>query len=575
MVGSNPESGHPIAAMHIQKAINRGAKLIVIDPIKTEMAQKADVHIQLPPEYNVPVLNSLIYTIIDEKLEDKEFIDKYTNGFDYVKKTVKDYSPEVVAKMTGLDAEDLRRAARIYATNKPAAMTHGMGVTHFNHGVGGVCSVSNLMLVTGNVGVLGSGDYPLRGQQNVQGACDMGVLANVYPNLGKVTDPEQKAYFEKMWNTTGLSDKVGLMKTEIPDAIIDGKVKVFYTLGENPVMSEPNTNHFLKGLSKLEMYIVQDIFLTETSLKADVVLPGVSVAEKTGCYTNAERRVQLNTKCIEPVGEARQDWEILCDLAKRLGGEGFDFDTPELVWEEVRKIDPARYGGMSYYRLKKEYGLNWPCPTEDHPGTPSLYMDKKFWTPDTKANFVPVFFTEDKDKMFQMGEDMSKKLKFKKDYPYFVASPDEKADEEYPLQLITTRKVYQYTVGTMTRRSRMIEQGGDAHGSTAEFNPKTAEKYGLKHGDFILAESRYGKIAIMVEESDTIKEDVVQMSFHYWEAQSNELTSEGVDYTTKTPTYKSAIKVRKISQKEFLDVLEEKREKFQTQKIIFDDMHQH
>lgn len=379
MIGSNPENGHPIAAMHIQRALNRGAKLIVIDPIKTEFANRADVHLQLEPEHNIPVINSMIYTIIEENLVNQEFVKNHTNGFKYLKEAVKDYAPEVVAKYTRLNADDIRKAARIYATVKPAVITHGMGVTHFNHGVGGVCDVSNLFLITGNICELGAGDLPFRGQENVQGCCDMGVLPNVYPNLGQVTDQTAREWFESKWHLPKghLSAKIGMHKTEVPDAIINGQVKFFWTIGENPVISEPNTNHFLKGISMVEMYVVQDIFLTETSRKADVVFPGVASSEKEGLYANAERRVQHNDAVITPPGDARQDWWIVCELARRLGlGEHFTYQSPEQIWEEVCRIDPRRYGGMSYYRIKKHHGLHWPCPDENSLGGQSLYLDK-------------------------------------------------------------------------------------------------------------------------------------------------------------------------------------------------------
>jgi len=373
MIGSNPASGHPIAAMHIQRALDRGAKLIVIDPIKTEFAQKADVHLQLPPEHNIPIMNAMLNYIIANDLCDDEFIAKYTTGFDYVKEAVKEYTPAYVSAMTGVPKELIEKAAHLYATIKPAAISHGMGVTHFNHGVGNVYDVSNLFLCTGNIGNLGAGDHPLRGQQNVQGACDMAVLPNIFPNLKPVTDPEAKAFYEKLWGCK-LDDKIGIHKTQIPDAIMNGKIKVFYTIGENPVISEPNTNHFLKGLAHLDFYVVQDIFLTETALKADVVLPAVSGAEKDGCYANAERRIQRNHKAVNAVGNVKQDWQIISEIARRLGAKGFEYTSVEQIWEEVRISDPARFGGMSYERLEKENGLHWPCPTLTHPGTPLMYI---------------------------------------------------------------------------------------------------------------------------------------------------------------------------------------------------------
>ena len=572
MIGSNPENGHPIAAMHIQRALNRGAKLIVIDPILTEMAQKADVHIQLPPEHNIPIMNAMLHYIIANDLCDNEFIANYTTGFDYVKETVKEYTPQSVSASTGVPQELIEKAAHMYATIKPAALTHGMGVTHFNHGVGNVYDVSNLFLCTGNIGSLGSGNYPLRGQQNVQGACDMAVLPNIFPNLKPVSDPDARAFFEKFWDCK-LDDKIGVHKTQVPDAILSGKIKVFYTIGENPVISEPNTNHFLKGLAHLDFYVVQDIFLTETALKADVVLPAVCGPEKDGCYANAERRVQRNHKAVNAVGNVKQDWEIICELGRRMGAKGFDYYSPKEIWEEVRRADPARFGGMSYERLDKENGLHWPCPTLEHPGTPSMYMDKKFYTSDQKARFAPVVFVDDKKDIPLAEKKLAERLNLPVGYPMMAGSVDEKTNSEYPIELLTTRKVYQYTVGTMTRRSPALECGADLHGPAAEINPTTAIAYGLEEGDYIAVESRYGSIAIKVEVTDVVPPNIMQMAFHYWKGHSNELTSNGVDAISLTPTYKAAVKMHKITPKEFHAIRVEKKEKFYSQKIIYTDFH--
>ncbi|MFT7003140.1 MAG: putative molibdopterin-dependent oxidoreductase YjgC [Sulfurimonas sp.] len=572
MIGSNPENGHPIAAMHIQRALDRGAKLIVIDPIKTEMAQKADVHIQLPPEHNIPIINALLNYIIANDLCDDEFIEKYTNGIEYVKEVVKEYTPKYVSELTGVPQELLEKAAHLYATVKPAALTHGMGVTHFNHGVGNVYSVSNLFLITGNIGVLGSGNYPLRGQQNVQGACDMAVLPNLLPNNKPLTDEKAVAHIEKLWDCK-LDTNVGIFKTEVPDEILNGKIKFFYTVGENPVISEPNTNHFLKGIANVGFYVVQDIFLTETALKADVVLPAACGPEKNGLYANAERRVQMNIQAVTPPGDAKQDWEITCEIAKRLGAKGFDFTRTEDIWDEVREIDPQRYGGMSYKRIIAENGLNWPCPTLDHPGTPAMYMDYKFYTPDQKANFAPVIFVANKEDIPMAEKELAKKLNLPKDYPLMAGSVDEKTNEEYPIELLTTRKAAQYTVGTMTRKSPALEIGGDHHGSAVEIGIETAKAYGLEEGNFISIESRYGKVAAKILVTEVVPTNVMQMYFHYWEANSNELTSSGMDPISKTPTYKAAVKMKKISQDEYIASLNEKKEKFTSQKIIYTDFH--
>ncbi|CAD7286982.1 Formate dehydrogenase H [Campylobacter suis] len=578
MIGSNPENGHPIAAMHIQRALNRGAKLIVIDPIKTEFASRADVHLQLAPEHNIAVINALIHVLFEEDLINWEFVNAHTKGVEYVREVVKDYSPETVSKYANLNPEDIRKAARMYATIRPAVITHGMGVTHFNHGVGAVCDISNLFLLTGNVGELGSGDLPIRGQENVQGCCDMGVLPNIFSNLGSVTDPEQRAWFEKVWHLEPgfLSGKIGLHKTEVPDAILDGRIHFFWTMGENPVMTDPNTNHFLKAISKIDMYVCQDIFLTETSLKADVVLPGVASSEKEGLYANAERRVQHNEAVITPPGDARQDWWIICEIARRLGAkEGFNFKSPEEIWEEERKCDPRRYGGMSYYRIKKHHGLHWPCPNEDDMGGQSLYLDKKFFTPDGKGKLIPCLHVGSLAEIEPAKEEFRKRINLPDDWEVMAGSVDEPTDENYPIQLLTTRKVYQYAGGIMTRRSKAIENGGDSIGPIAEMHPNLTKRYGIKHGEFIKAWSRYGYIVIKADITDVVPDGIIQMTYHYWESCCNELTSNGWDLIAKTPTFKAAIQIKRIEEDEFLRIRAEKRIKFQTDKVIFDDYHHH
>ncbi len=576
MIGSNPENGHPIAAMHIQRALNRGAKLIVVDPIKTEFASRADVHLQLAPEHNIAVINSLIYVIFEENLVNWDFVNECTKGVEYVREAVKDYSPEAIASYTNLNPEDVRKAARMYATIRPAVITHGMGVTHFNHGVGAVCDISNLFLLTGNICELGSGDLPIRGQENVQGCCDMGVLPNIFPNLGSVTDPKQREWFEQVWHLEPgfLNGKIGIHKTEVPNAILDGRVHFFWTMGENPVMTDPNTNHFLKAISKVDMYVVQDIFLTETSRKADVVLPGVASSEKEGLYANAERRVQHNEHVITPPGDARQDWWIICEIARRLGAtEGFNFNSPEEIWEEVRKCDPRRYGGMSYYRIKKYHGLHWPCPDENDMGGQSLYLDKKFFTPDGKGKFIPCLHVKTVADIEPAKAEFAKRVNLPPEYEVMAGSVDEPTDAEYPIQLLTTRKVYQYAGGVMTRRSKAIEEGGDSIGPIAEMNPALAERYGIKQGDFIKAWSRYGYIVIKADVTGIVPDGVIQMTYHYWESCCNELTSNGWDFISKTPTFKAAIQIQRIEEEEFLRIRELKRIKFQTNKVIYDDYH--
>lgn len=559
IIGSNPENAHPIAAGYIQKAQKNGAKIISINPICTKFSQKADFFIPVPTEYNIPLLNAMLNVIIERNLVDEEFIKNHTFGFEYVKKNVENYDVYKVAKELNLDPNLIIDAAITYATNKPAAIIHGMGVTHFNHGTANVCAISNLFLATKNIGVAGSGNYPLRGQQNVQGSSDLGVLPNVFPNLASSTDKNAISYFEKFWDCK-LSQNGGIFKSELPKHIDSGKIKMLYTIGENPVMSETNTNHFLKSLKKLDFFVVQDIFLSETALKADVVLPAVTVAEKVGCYTNTERRVQLSIGNVEPLKGAKQDWQIICELAKRLGFEKqFSYENPEEIWEEIRQMDKARFGGMSYKRLLQEHGLCWPCPDEKSSHTPILYKDFKFKTEDFKANFSVIGFCENGDEISNLQEKTKLELGLPERVPCLFGSPSDKPNDEYPFVLITGRKQSQYTVGTMTRKSPKLNDKLDSDGAELKINPKAAQRLNLQSGDAVKIESKQGFIACKILVDDMcVQENAVFMECHYKEALVNELTSDVMDQITKTPSYKAAVKISKISLQEMEKIQEDK-----------------
>jgi formate dehydrogenase major subunit len=568
IIGSNTGECHPIIAMHVHRALDRGAKLIVIDPKRTEMAQKADIHIQLPPGYNIPVLNALMNVIIEQKLYDKEFVEQYTIGFKYLRRAVKDYTPEKVSEMIGVRAELLRKAAEIYATQKPSAILYAMGITQFTHGTGNVWCISNLATLTGNLGKEGGGVNPLRGQNNVQGACDMGALPTTYPGYKPIADPKARAHFEKLWECK-LSDKAGMWIPDLPHAIEEKKIRFLYVFGENPVLSDPWTDHFLHALSELDFLVVQDIVLTETAKKADLVLPAACWAEKNGTFTNTSRRVQRVRKAVEPPGEAKSDWEIFCEIAKRLGVDGFNYRDAEEVWNEIRKTDPQKFGGLTYKRIEETNGIPWPCSAEDHPGTPVLYVGGKFLTPDEKAKFVPVIFTEDKNKRQQFEKRLKEELKLPDGYPMMVGAIDEKPDKAYPCLFTTGRYVYHYHTGTMTRRCKPLEEGADLYGPTVvEIGPGTAGKYSLAEGEYVKIENKRGIIACKVRITDRILDDVLFLTFHYWEANGNELTNTSYDPIAGTPELKIAsAKIEKITEEEFTAILKEKEEKLQSAKF--------
>ena len=375
ITGSNTTEAHPLVASHILEAKERGAKIIVIDPRQVQIGRLADLYLQPRPGTDVAWLNGLMNVIVGEGLEDRAFIEARTEGYDELRQAVAEYTPERVEEITGIPADDLRAAARLYAQSKPAAILYAMGITQHTTGTDNVKSCANLAMLTGNMGVPGSGVNPLRGQNNVQGACDLGGLPNVYPGYQKVTSPEAKAKFEAAWGVEDLPDQLGMMVGDMIDGACEGRLSALYVMGENPMLSDPDINHVRHCLEQLDFLVVQDIFLTETAQLAHVVLPGASFVEKDGSFTGTDRRIQRVRKAIEPLGESKPDWEIICLLTQRMGASGFDFASPEEVLDEIAQVTPI-YGGASYQRLEKEGFLQWPVPTPDHPGTPYLHKDK-------------------------------------------------------------------------------------------------------------------------------------------------------------------------------------------------------
>ncbi len=513
IIGSNTSEAHPLVASRIMKAREeRGAKLVVIDPRKTQMARLADLYLRFRPGTDVAVLNGLMNVIISEGLADEEYIAARTEGYEEMKALVEAYTPERVEEISGIPADGLREAARIYVTNRPSAIIYAMGITQHTTGTDNVKSCANLAMLTGNVGVPGSGVNPLRGQNNVQGACDLGALANVYPGYQKVVSPEMQEKFEKAWGST--SDlNVGLTVTEMIDAAGDGRVRAMYVMGENPMVADPDLNHARHCLEQIEFLVVQDIFPSETAQLAHVVLPGASFAERDGTFTATDRRIQRVRKAVEPLGESKPDWEIICLLAQRMRASGFDFASPKDVMDEIAQLTPI-YGGVSYDRLEELGFLQWPVPTADHPGTPYLHKGK-----------------------FSRGLGHFHALEFQE--------AAELPDEEYRFILTTGRLMFHWHTGTMTRRSEKLHQ--EVPEAYVEMHPGDAAGIGLDGAKRVRVASRRGEIELGVRVTKRIKPGVVFIPFHFAEAAANALTHAALDPVAKIPEYKvCAVRVEPV-----------------------------
>jgi len=513
ITGSNTTEAHPLVASHILQAKERGARIIVIDPRETQIARLADLYLCPRPGTDVAWLNGMMNIIISEGLEDQAFIQKRTEQYEEFRQVVMEYSPDRVEAITDIPASQLREAALLYARSKPATIVYAMGITQHTTGTDNVKSCANLAMLTGNIGVPGGGVNPLRGQNNVQGACDLGALPNVYTGYQSVSSPEVREKFEEAWGVKGLTDQVGMTVTEMMPAARQGRVRALYVMGENPMLSDPDINHVRESLQELDFLAVQDIFLTETAQLADVVLPGASFAEKEGTFTSTDRRVQCVRKAIEPPGEAKADWEILQLLARRIGCPGLDFASPAAVLDEIARVTPI-YAGISRERLEQEGFLQWPVPAPDHPGTP--YLHKGTFTRGL-GRFHPVHFQE----------------------------AAELADEDYPLILTTGRLMFQWHTGTMSRRSDKLEQ--EAPEAYVEINPDDASKAGLNGHQRVRVASRRGEIELAVRITPRIRRGVIFIPFHFAEAAANALTNAALDPVAKIPEYKvCAVKVEPV-----------------------------
>ncbi len=507
IIGSNTKESHPVIANRMIKAFRKGAKIIVADPRKVPMTKFAEVVLTLRPGTDIALLNGIAHVIIKEGLHNEEFIREKTESFEEWKKTVEAYAPERVEEITGVPKEDIIEAARIYGSSRKAGIFYTMGITQHACGTDNVRAVANLVTLTGNIGREFTGVNPLRGQNNVQGSSDAACLPNVYPGYQRVDIPEIRQKFEQAWGVT-LSAKAGLTATEMMDAAAEGKIKAMYIMGENPIITDPNMHHTVEALRSLDFLVVQDIFLTETAGYADVVLPAACSFEKEGTFTNTERKVQKVRKAVEPPGEARDDLSIIAEVSGRLGYP-MEHISPEAVLKEYGKLWPAM-AGISFSRLD-EKGLQWPCPSEEHPGTEFLYKDG---FPKGKVSFSEVAY----------------------------CPPAEITDETYPFVLTTGRNLFQYHSGSMTRRVKPIE----AHAGKpyVEINPGDGEKLGIRTGDIIKITSRRGEIAIKARLTAKVPEGTVFIPMHYREAAANVITNDALDPVVKIPEFKvCAVKI--------------------------------
>ncbi len=511
VIGSNTTECHPIIGAAIKRAAQRGVPLIVADPRAIELTEFAAVHLRQRHGTDVALINGLMHVILQEGLEDKEFIAERTEGFEKFRATVERYTPELAEEITGVAAQDIVRAARIYAQASAASIVYSMGITQHITGTDNVLTLANLAMLTGNIGRPGTGVNPLRGQNNVQGACDMGALPDVFPGYQKVDDDAARAKFEEAWGVP-LPTRPGLTVVEMINAAAEGKLRALYVMGENPMLSDPDSSHVEEALKELDLLIVQDIFLSETAQLADVVLPAAASAEKDGTFTNTERRVQRVYKALEPPGEARVDWQIICDLSSRMDYE-MSYPDVAAIQDEIAAVTPI-YGGIAYDRLQHS-SLQWPCPDRNHPGTPILHTEK-----------------------FSRG--------LGKFHPVEFIPPQELPDDEYPFVLSTGRILQHFHTGTMSRRSDVLDELVSV--GAIEIHPADVERLGVADGELVKVTSRRGEIEIAAKVTDRVAPGEVFLAFHYREAPANRLTIAALDPVAKIPELKvCAVKIEPAS----------------------------
>lgn len=519
VTGSNTTETHPVISLFLKKAVRQhGAKLIVVDPRQIELTDFASLWLRQKPGTDVAVYQAMAHVIVTEELYNQNFIETRTEDFETYTQSLATFTPEWAEGVSGVPTDDIRTAARMYASASSAAIYWGMGISQSTHGTDNALALTNLALLTGQIGRPGTGLNPLRGQNNVQGCSDSGGLPNVYTAYQRVDSEEVRARFEQAWHTA-LSPAPGLTVTEMMDGALAGKIRAMVVLGENPMMSEPDLNHARHALEALEFLVCIDILPNETTDYADVILPAVSFAEKDGTFTNSDRRVQRVRCALPPAGDSRPDWRIICDLAQRMEmllslpqSAGFDYADPEAIWEEMRRVTPDFYG-ITYERLEREGGVHWPCPDLDHPGTPYLFEND-----------------------FPRGRGKFWALEF--------GTQSELPDDDYPYHLTTGRVLYQWHGGTMTRRSKLDDIYPEP---VLELHPDDAGVLGIAMGDWIEATSRRGSIVCRALVTGRSPAGTVFLPFHFAEAAANVLTLGKIDPRAKIPDYKTtAVRLRKI-----------------------------
>jgi len=509
MIGSNAAESHPIIMGEIYRAVDGGATLIVVDPRKTAAAENAHIHLAIRPGTDIPLVCGMMRHIIDSGLHNGSFIGERMEGFEELRAFLSDWTVERAARESGIPEADLREAAELFARAREGAVVYCMGITQHACGTANVFALCDLAMLCGHVGREGSGIYPLRGQNNVQGACDMGALPNVYPGYQAVSDPAVRDTFRKAWGRD-LSDRPGLTVTEMIGAA-GQDIRALFIMAENPALSDPDVNHVLERLPALDFLVVQDIFLTETARLTHLILPGACYAEKTGTFTNTERRFQLLRKAVEPPGDAEDDFSILCRLGRALGLD-FPYRNPGEVMEEIAAMAPA-YGGIRYGRLEKE-GIQWPCPNIEHPGTAFLHKDR---------------FTRGKG-LFVVPDHVP---------------PRESPDGDYPFWLSTGRMFAHYHTGTMTRRSAFLNR--EQEEPYVEIHPEDARELALEDGDPVRITSRRGSIVTTARVTRRVARGSLFAPFHFTEARANRLTNPVLDPLSKIPEFKAcAARVEKI-----------------------------
>ena len=518
LFGYNPSASHPIVSRRIVRAKEKGAKIIVADPRVIETARIADIYMQINNGCNIAFLNAFANAIVTENLHDKEFIAEHTNGFDEWWETIKDYTPESVQHITGIDPETMREAARMYATAESAVLGWGMGVAQQKQNVLTVHTLAAIACITHQIGKPNAGLAPVRGQNNVQGSCDMGMLPNFFPGYQKVTDPAMREKFAKAWGVPveKLSDHEGYKLTDVGHNAEEGKVHAFYNFGEDPLQTEPDAQDLKRQLQGLDLLICQDIFMTQTCMIADVIFPGTSWGEHDGVFSASDRTFQRFTAAVPPKGECKHDWQIFSELSTRMGYPMHYEDTQE-IWDEMRSLCPTFYGA-TYEKMAGVGHAQWPIPTIEHPGTPIMYLGGKFTTPDNRANL--------------MAHDWE--------------PPTELPDEEYPLILCTVREVGHYSCRSMTGNCRALsllaEEPGEIH-----IHPDDAKARGIYHGELVRAFSRRGEAMSRAVVDERINKGTVYMTYQWWIGKCNNLTLHAVDPRSHTPEDKfSACQVEAI-----------------------------